>query len=51
MIGMDLFSGIPESETGYRNILVITNYVTKYVVAIPLFSKTAGEVALEFIDK
>jgi IS30 family transposase len=48
---MDLFCGLPESEAGYRNILVMTDYVTKYVVAVPLFSKTAEEVAQEFVDK
>jgi transposase InsO family protein len=40
-----------QNEAGYRNILVITDYVTKYVVAVPLFSKTAEEVAQEFVDK
>jgi hypothetical protein len=51
LVGMDLFCGLPESNTGYRNILVMTDYVTKYVVAVPLFSKTAEEVAQEFVDK
>jgi hypothetical protein len=51
LIGMDLFCGLPESEAGYRNILVMTDYVTKYVVAVPLFSKTAEKVAQEFVDK
>jgi hypothetical protein len=45
LVGMDLFCGLPESNTGYQNILVMTDYVTKYVVAVPLFSKTAEEVA------
>jgi hypothetical protein len=48
---MDLFCGLPKSEAGYRNILVMTDYVTKYVVAVLLFSKTAEEVAQEFVDK
>jgi hypothetical protein len=51
LIGMDLFCGLPESEAGYQNILVMTDYITKYVVAVPLFSKTANEVAQEFVDK
>jgi transposase InsO family protein len=51
LIGMDLFCGLLESDTGYQNILVMTDYVTKYVVAVLLFSKTAEEVAQEFVDK
>jgi hypothetical protein len=45
LVRMDLFCGLPESDISYWNILVITNYITKYVVAVPLFSKTAKEVA------
>jgi hypothetical protein len=48
---MDLFCGLPESDTSYQNILVMTDYVTKYVVAVPLFSKTAEEVAQKFVNK
>jgi hypothetical protein len=51
LIGMDLFCRLPESKAGYQNILVMTDYVTKYVVAVPLFSKTAKEIAQEFVDK
>jgi transposase InsO family protein len=51
LIGMDIFSGLPESNGGYRYILVMTDYVTKYVVAVPLVTKTAEKVAEEFIDK
>jgi hypothetical protein len=42
LVGMDLFCRLPESDTGYQNILVMTDYVTKYVVAVPLFSKTGN---------
>jgi hypothetical protein len=41
IVGIDLFCGLPESNAGYKNILVITDYVTKYIVTVLLFSKTA----------
>jgi len=51
LVGMDIFSGLPESNSGYKHILVMTDYVTKYVVAVPMITKNAEEVAEEFIDK
>jgi hypothetical protein len=48
---MDLFWGLLESDIGYRNILVMTDYVTKNIVAVPLFSKIPEKVTQEFVDK
>ena len=43
-IGMDLVCELPESVDGYKHILVFVCYLSKYVVARPLKSKTSEEV-------
>ena len=38
-IAIDLVLGLPETNTGYKGILVITEYLTKYPYAVPIRSK------------
>ena len=52
-IGIDLVFGLPGSEEGYKGLLVITEYLTKYPYVKPIKSKTAKEIAenlLEYIS-
>jgi IS30 family transposase len=50
-VGMDLVFGLPEDNAeGYKGILVITEYLTKFPYAVPIKSKTAGEIAKHFMD-
>ena len=44
-IGIDLVLGLPETKEGYKGILVITEYLSKYPYAVPIKSKTAVEIA------
>ena len=44
-IGIDLVFGLPVTEDGYRGILVITEYLSKYPYAVPIRTKSAAEVA------
>ena len=44
-IGIDLVFGLPTTEDGYRGILVITEYLSKYPYAVPIKSKSAKEIA------
>ena len=43
-IEMDLVCELPESVDGYKHILVLVCYLSKYVVARPLKSKISEEV-------
>ena len=43
-VGMDLICDMPVSTDGYKHILVTVCYLTKYVLARPLRSKTSEEV-------
>ena len=42
-IGMDLICDLCESEDGYKHVLVIVCYLSKYVVVRPLKTKTSEE--------
>ena len=44
-VGMDLVLGFPETEHGYKGLLVITEYLTKYPYVVPITSKKATEIA------
>ena len=44
-ICMDIVSGLPEDKNGYCKILVIVEYMTKFVTIFPLKTKSAEEVA------
>jgi transposase InsO family protein len=48
-VAMDLMVGLPEVD-GYTNILVITEYLSRYACAFPLRSKTAVEVASKLLE-
>ena len=49
-IGMDLICDLVESAEGYKHILVTVCYLSKYVVARPLKSKTSEEVIQNLTD-
>ena len=44
-IAMDLCGPLEESNNGHKYILVISDYFSKYTMAIPLKDKTKEEVA------
>jgi len=44
-IGIDCVFGLPTTTDGYKGILVITEYLTKYPYAVPIRSKSAEEIA------
>ena len=47
---MDLFVDMPPNEFGYRHVLVVVCYLSKYVVARPLETKTTSEVVAKLLD-
>ena len=49
-IGMDLICDLCESEDGYKRVLVIVCYLSKYVVVRPLKTKTSEEVIQNLKD-
>ena len=49
LAGIDLLFGLPETEKGYKGVMVVTEYVSKYPWADPIRSKTAEEVAEKLI--
>ena len=44
MVGMDLVGPLKETEDGYKYVLTLTDYFTKFVDLFPLKSKSAEEV-------
>ena len=49
-IGIDLFTDMPDNEFGYKHVLVIVCYLSKYVIAGPLKRKTSEEVIAELLS-
>ena len=45
MVGVDLVGPLKETSRGYKYVLTITDYFTKFVDFHPLKSKTRQEVA------
>ena len=43
LAGIDLVFGLPETEKGYKGVMVVTEYVSKYPWAVPIRSKTAED--------
>ena len=41
MISVDVLSGVPRSKHGNKYILVVSDYFTKYCIAIPMINKTS----------
>jgi hypothetical protein len=41
MVGMDIIGKLPETLRGYRYVLTVTDYFTKYVEFFPLKDKKA----------
>jgi hypothetical protein len=39
-IGMDLTFGLPETSDGYRGLITMIDYLTKFVWAFPIRTKT-----------
>ena len=44
-IGMDIVLGLPKTQRGFKGVLVITEYLSKYPYAVPIKQKSAEEVA------
>ena len=44
-IGIDLVFGLPLTSEGYKGIMVITEYLSKFPYAVPIKSKSANEIA------
>ena len=49
-IGVDLVFGLPETAEGFKGLLVITEYLTKYPYVVPIKSKTAIEIATHLLN-
>ena len=50
-VHVDLTGPLPETQAGHKYIMVIKDYLTKYVWLIPLKTKTAVEVAEAFVGE
>jgi hypothetical protein len=50
-IGIDLMGPFPQSQSGNKYLVVATEYLTKYVFARPIPSKTSEEVAKFFLEE
>ena len=48
-IGIDLFVDMPENSLGYKHVLVAVCYLSKYVIAHPIRTKTTAEVVAELL--
>ena len=49
-IGIDLICDMPKNSFGFRNILVVVCYLTKFIVTRPLKTKTTKEVLSQLQD-
>ena len=49
-VGIDLICDMPITSNGYKHILVIVCYLSKYIPARPLKSKTTKEVIENLTD-
>lgn len=45
LVGMDLIGPLPETVNGFRYVLTLTDYFTKYVDFFPLKKKSGACVA------
>ena len=44
-VGMDLVGPLPETADGYKYVMTLMDYYTKWAEAVPLKDKTASSVA------
>ena len=49
-VGIDLVFGFPLTSEGYKGILLVTDYLSKYPFAFRIKSKTAMEIASKFFQ-
>ena len=50
-IGLDLMGPLPKTESGYRYIMVIVDYFSKWVEAFPLKTKRSEEIMRNFVEQ
>ena len=50
-IGMDLMGPLPKTEEGYRHILMIVDYFSKWVEAFALKTKSPREIMKNLVEK
>ena len=50
LVHLDLFAGVPKSHKGNVAVLVMTDYATKYVKAVPVKDKTQRTAAKVFLE-
>ena len=51
ILGMDVLSKLPETYRGYKHILVIVDYFTKWIEAFPMRDETAETIARILLRK
>jgi hypothetical protein len=49
-VGIDCVFGLPETEEGYKGILVLTEYLSKFPYAVPIKGKSAQEIATHLFN-
>ena len=49
-ISIDLIGGLPENDSGYTGILIITEALSKYPWFAPIRSKEASEIAAKLLE-
>ena len=49
-VGMDLVTDLPTNSLGYKHIIVVVCYLSKFVTARPLFTKTTKSVLEALTD-
>ena len=47
--GLDIFGPLPKTKKGNRYVLVICDYFTKWIVAVPMKNQEADTVAKKFV--
>lgn len=49
-IGIDLVLGLPETADGFKGVMVITEYLTKFPYAVPIKTKNTNEIAERLME-
>ena len=50
-VAIDLLTHLPETEDGYKHLLVVVDHFTKWVEVYPLKTQEAGEVAAVLVNE